>query len=250
MRALQAAVLLAACSLGAQDHEYTPGDIAEGRQRFLANCSTCHGPEGATVPGVDLGHGQFRRAATDDDLVRIIQNGIPDTAMPPTPLGDFQARTIVAYMRFMAESASTSTLSEGDPARGKILFEGKGDCTSCHRVRDIGSRLGPDLTDIGSIRRSVELEQSILEPNAEVLPQNRFYTLVKRDGTRLRGRLLNQDTFSVQLIDSNQALLGVAKSDLREHGFADGSPMPSYRGRLTSEELSDLVAYLVSLKGR
>ena len=37
----------------------------------------------------------------------------------------------------------------GDPARGKAIYEGKGDCASCHRINGVGSRLGPDLSDIG-----------------------------------------------------------------------------------------------------
>src|ERR1700674_1021621 len=37
----------------------------------------------------------------------------------------------------------------GDPARGKAIYEGKGDCASCHRINGVGGRLGPDLSDIG-----------------------------------------------------------------------------------------------------
>jgi cytochrome c1 len=35
---------------------------------------------------------------------------------------------------------------------------------------------------------------------------------------------------------------------VREHGFID-TPMPSYRATLNSQELADVVSYLVSLKG-
>jgi hypothetical protein len=70
-----------------------------------------------------------------------------------------------------------------------------------------------------------------------------------RDGTALTGRLLSHDTFTVQLLDTNQQLRSFVKGELREHGFAE-SPMPSYRGRLTPQELADVVSYLVSLKGR
>ena len=40
------------------------------------------------------------------------------------------------------------------------------------------------------------------------------------------------------------------KSALREYAFVDTSPMPSYRDRLSAEEVADLVSYLVSLKVR
>jgi putative heme-binding domain-containing protein len=134
--------------------------------------------------------------------------------------------------------------------RGKALFEGGAACLSCHRVRAAGSRLGPDLSNIGQLRRAVELEQSVLDPDAEILGGNRFYRVVTRDGVTTTGRLLNLDTFTVQMIDSKEQLRSFVKSDLREHGFVEKSPMPSYKDKLSTQELADLVSYLVSLKGK
>lgn len=239
--ALTAGVLLA-------QNAYTPGDVDDGRRLFRANCAICHGPEGDAVPGIAFGHGQFRRASSDDDLKKIILSGIDDTAMPPHNFTDFQAGTVVAYLRFLAHSASDA-VATGDPVRGQSIFEGKGGCRNCHRVRGTGSRLGPELTDVGSQRRAVELQKSILDPNAEILPQNRFFRLVTKDGATVTGRLLNQDAFTVQLLDTGERLVSFSKSNLREYSFQDKSPMPSYQGKLTPEELADVVSYLVSLKG-
>ena len=241
-------LLLAAGALLAQ-RGYTPGDVQDGQRLFLTNCEACHGPEGDAVPGVDLGHGKFRRASSDEDLMKIIQKGIQGTAMPPGNFTNFQASTIVAYLRDMAESAGRGSLPAGDAAQGKIVFEGKGACLTCHRVRGNGSRLGPDLTDIGALRRAVELERSILDPDAEILPQNRFFRVVTKDGATTTGRLLNQDAFTVQLFDDKERLLSFSKANLKEYAFIDKSPMPSYQGKLSPKELSDLVRYLVSLKG-
>jgi putative heme-binding domain-containing protein len=206
---------------------------------FLANCAACHRPEGDAVPGVDLGHGKFRRASSDADLIRII----------PSTFTNYQAGTIVAYLRDMAEPASCSGLPPGDPAAGKVIFEGKGACLGCHRVKGNGSRLGPKLTDIGELRRAIEIERSILDPDAEILPQYRSFRVVTQDGVTVTGRLLNQDTFSVQLFDDKERLLSFFKSNLKEYAFIDKSPMPSYQGKLSPKELADLVSYLVSLKG-
>jgi putative heme-binding domain-containing protein len=242
------ALVLVAGSMLAQ-RRYTPGDVQDGQRLFLANCDPCHGPEGDAVPGVDLGHATFRRASSDDDLIRIIQKGIPATAMPPSNLNNFQASTVVAYLRDMAESARRGTLAAGDAAQGKIVLEGKGACLTCHRVSGRGSRLGPELTDIGSLRRAIELEQSILDPDAEVLPQNRFFRVVSKDGATITGRLLNQDAFTVQLFDDKERLLSFFKSDLKEYAFLEKSTMPSYQGKLSPKELADIVSYLVTLKG-
>jgi putative heme-binding domain-containing protein len=120
---------------------------------------------------------------------------------------------------------------------------------SCHRVNGNGSRVGPDLSDIGKLRRAVEIEQSLVAPNDEILPQNRSFRAVTRGGQMITGRLLNQDMFSIQIIDSNEKLLSLKRADLREAEFLKDSPMPSYRDKLSSTELANLVAYLASLKG-
>jgi putative heme-binding domain-containing protein len=226
---------------------YTPGDIEEGGRIFRTNCIGCHGPEGDQVPGIDLGHGKLRESYSEEQLIKIIQNGIPGTAMPPHNLYDFQAGTVVAYLRSMATAGRTA--GTGDAARGKAIFEGKGGCLACHRVNGNGSRVGPDLSDIGSLRRTVEIEQSLIDPNAEVLPQNRFYRAVTKDGETVTGTLLNIDTFTVQIRDSKDRLLSLPRSSLRQAGFVNESPMPSYKGKLDPQELADLVTYLASLKG-
>ena len=237
----------ASIALEAQ-HSYTPADIAEGGRLFRANCVLCHGPEGDQVPGIDLGHSKFRQTYSEQALIKIIQNGIPGTAMPPHSLQDFQAETIVAYLRAVATTGRTVS-GNGNPARGKAVFEGKGGCTPCHRVGTTGSRTGPDLSDIGSQRRAVEIEQSILDPDAEILSQNRSFRVTTKSGETITGRLLNIDTFTVQLLDSKERLLAFAKANLQDWVFIDQSPMPSYRNKLSSQELADLIAYLVSLKG-
>ena len=243
------ALMLAAVTLPAQN-TYPAGDVEDGRKVYLENCAMCHGPDGDSVSGIDFGHGKFRRVSVDDDIVQILKNGIPGTAMPDfsEDLSKMNVRTVIAYVRSMASSAQ-STSAPGDAVRGKALFEGKGQCLSCHRVRDTGSRVGPDLSEIGSVRRLVELERSIVDPDAEILVQNRSIRVVTREGETITGRLLNQDSFTVQLIDSKERLLSLNKSSLKEFTFLDKSPMPFYRTQLNAQELADFVSYLVSLKG-
>ncbi len=242
------ALALTAGTLLAQ-HAYTPGDVEDGLRLFVTSCAACHGPEGDAVPGVDFSHGKFRRTLSDPDLIKIIQGGIDGTAMPPGNFNDFQAMTIVAYLRSLGASATGGTAAAGDAGRGKALVEGKGGCLSCHRVKGHGSRLGPDLSEIGGARRAVELQRSILEPDAEVRPQHRFIRVVTKDGVTTTGRLLNQDTLVVQLLDSKERMMTFPRSNLKEYAFIDKSPMPSYQGKLSPQELADVVTYLVSLKG-
>jgi putative heme-binding domain-containing protein len=245
MKAL-ATLLLFSSALLAQ-HAFTPADLEDGGRLYSNTCAACHGANGDRVSGVDLMHGKFRRAVTDDGVAAIIQKGIPGTAMPPHALTDFQAGTIVAYLRSVAAD-SGSVSGTGDAARGKLVFESKGACQTCHSVRNVGSLVGPDLTDIGAIRRAPQLERSLLDPDAEILAQNRTYRVVTREGTAITGRLLNHDVFTIQLMDA-QGLRSFQRANLKESGFVEKSPMPSYRDKLSAQELADLVSYLVSLKG-
>ena len=80
-------------------------------------------------------------------------------------------------------------------------------------------------------------------------PANRTYRVVLKDGSTVTGRLLGHDTFSVQLLDTKEQLRSFAKGDLREMGFLP-SPMPSYRGTLSPQEIADMVSYLSSLRGQ
>jgi len=229
-------------------HGYTPSDVENGGRLYRVNCSACHGPNGDLQPGVDLGHGKFKRATSDEEIAAIIARGIPGTAMPPGNFSESQALTIVAYLRTMAASSNVA-VTAGDPARGKEIFEGKGQCMNCHRVRSAGSRVGPDLTDIGMLRRTADLQKAITNPDVDAVAANRYYRVVTRDGQTVTGRLLNEDTFSIQMIDTSEKLRSFKIADLREHAFVTQSPMPSYKDKLTAAEIADLVGYLTSLKG-
>jgi len=223
-----------------------PGPPPNGEQLYMENCVECHGPEGDVVPDVDLGHGRFRRATTDPELVGIVLRGIPNTAMPPNNFTEAQASAIVQFLRAKARRAAAAA---GNIDNGQAIFTGKGNCTSCHRVNGSGSRLGPDLSEIGRLRHSTDIEQAIVDPDALIVPSNRFLRLVTRDGATITGRMLNQDAFTVQLLDSKEQLRSLMRADLKEFTFIDKSPMPSYRGKLSPQEMTDLVSYLVSLQG-
>jgi len=250
------AMVVLAAAIVAQEHSYTPADIENGARLYQSSCAGCHGPNGDMVPGIELHRGQFRRATTDTEIIRIIQSGIPGTTMPPSSFTETQAGTIVAYLRSATAAgrggrgaANAGAAVGGNVSDGKVLFEGRGACATCHRVGAVGPRLAPDLTDIGLVRGASELHQKLIDPNALVRPGNRFVEATTKRGAKVSGRLLNQDTYTIQLLDSNERLVSLSRSDLQNFTFAKESPMPSYREKLTAAELDDLVAYLVTLKG-
>jgi putative heme-binding domain-containing protein len=241
--------LWASVPLAAQEHvgQFSQVDVETGFNLYNANCITCHGANGDSVPGVSLRSGQFRRASSDSDLNRLIQTGIPGTAMPPGRFNTAELAGLVAYIRAMRDFDTRP--ARGDAGRGKAIFEGKGGCSRCHRVNGTGSRVAPDLSDIGAVRAPDALERSLIDPTGSMLPVNRSVRAVTRDGKVITGRRLNEDTYTVQLIDAQERLVSLSKADLREYTVVKTSPMPSYKNELSPGELDDVVAYLRTLKG-
>jgi putative heme-binding domain-containing protein len=240
--------LSAAAAQGPGRAEYATADIAYGAQLYTAQCSTCHGPDGAGVGGVDLRSGTFRNATTDQDLTRVIATGIPGTGMVGFRLDLGEMAGIVAYIRNM-NSFDASSVKAGDPARGRQLFERR-DCLRCHRVGAQGARVAPDLSEIGAVRSAASLQRSLVDPTSQMMPINRPVRIVTRAGATITGRRLNEDSYTVQLIDDQERLQSFDKADLKEFTIVKTSPMPAYKDALSQPELGDLLAYLLSLKGR
>jgi mono/diheme cytochrome c family protein len=214
-------LLAAGFSVHATAQHATAFDVQDGRRVYEGLCAACHGPDGNLIAGIDFSRGVYRRAYSDDELAATIMAGIPNTPMPPSPtMRRDEALRVVEYLRSMSQGRETTT--DGDARRGRALFEGK--------------------------RRTGELERSLLEPEAEVQPENRFYEVQPKSGQPVVGRLLNRDTYTVQLIDLDERLRSFKIADLREHGFGD-TPMPPAHDKLSTQEIADVVSYLSSLRG-
>ena len=228
--------------------EYLQADINFGMQVFRANCVGCHGPDGDVVDGVNLRSGQFRNAASDRDLLGVIAGGIPDTAMPAGDYNSSELTGLVAYLRTMGDFDPTGSTS-GDAARGEALYRGTGDCARCHRIGGDGSRVAPNLTNIAATRTAGSLAASLMDPTEAMLPINRPVRIVTNDGMRYNGRRLNEDTYTVQIIDENERLRSLNKDELRELTILTESPMPSYAETLNDQERADVLAFLLTLRG-
>ncbi len=136
----------------------------------------------------------------------------------------------------------------GDAGRGKALVESSG-CFDCHRIDDRGSRLGPNLTQIGSRRTAVRLRQALVAPDEEVVADNRFVRVVMKDGTTVTGKLLNQDATSVQMMNPKEELKTYLRANIGEYTIIDKGLMPSVEGKLNAQQVADIVSYLSSSKG-
>src|SRR4051794_30765573 len=109
--------------LNAQQHGTDPVQLDTGARVYSSTCSACHGPDGVQVSGVELKKGSFRHAATDDELARVIQNGIPGTAMPPNNITSQNLIALMAYLHAMRDF-KTKKVAMGDARSGRVIFEG------------------------------------------------------------------------------------------------------------------------------
>jgi putative heme-binding domain-containing protein len=228
--------------------QYAQTDIQYGSRIYAAQCAVCHGATGDTIAGVNLRTGPIQRAKTDNELRALIAAGIPGTAMPSFKFSASELTMLIAYVRNMRDF-DTRAVTLGDADRGKALFDGGGQCATCHRVNGKGPRVAPDLSDIGAIRSADAIQKSVLDPNSAILPVNRYVRAVTRDGKTITGHRLNEDTYTVQLLDEQEHLMSLSKADLRDYTVVMTSPMPAYATRLRPGEVADVVAYLLTLKG-
>jgi cytochrome c oxidase cbb3-type subunit III len=246
-----AAVLVAigAATPAAQDHgQYTQAEIDAGSRVYNRQCASCHGPNGDQVSGIDLRRQQFRRSSSDEDLARVIATGT-NAGMPPFALQPAELTGIVAFIR-AGFDLTARPVRVGTAARGKTVVEGKGGCIACHRINGIGSRVAPDLSDIGVARNVEALHRSLTDPTSGMMPINRPVRVTMKDGRTITGRRLNEDTYTVQLIDDKERLHSLTKSDMRNYVVETKSTMPAYAGKLTDAEIADVIAYLLTLRGQ
>jgi putative heme-binding domain-containing protein len=223
----------------------------KGQADFQRICSSCHGVAMATgqrmsrAEWMGVVNDMVSRGAqgTQDQLNNIVTYLAANYGKDKAPAADAAPSPPSAA----APEVTQPTPSPAEIAKGTQLLNANG-CLSCHRVGDMGSYLGSNLTGIGANRSAEQIRAALVTPNKDVAPENRSVRLVTADGKTVTGRLLNQDGFSVQLIDASSQLRSFQKADLREFTIVTTNPMPSYANQMSAQDLTDLVNYLSSLK--
>jgi putative heme-binding domain-containing protein len=201
---------------------------------------------------------------SDADMFQVISNGIPGTAMPANGtngqgvgMTDEEVWQIITYIRSQEVKAPASAV--GNAGHGRDLFYGDANCSLCHMVEGKGGRLGPELTAVGGSRTREAIIESVRDPNRRLawgltestkeFPQEyESVTVVTADGKEIKGVTLNEDSFSVQVMDANEQIHLLEKNKLRSFQKSRQSAMPKYGADILSDkDLADIVAYLVSV---
>jgi cytochrome c oxidase cbb3-type subunit III len=225
----------------------TQADIEQGKKLYGGRCAGCHGPSGDGGKGANLAVAMLPRGGTDRELYKVIRYGLPETEMPGSLMPEREIWQVAAFVRTLGRLQNET--STGDPKRGETLMSGKGGCLACHSVGLAGGRMGPALNDVGARRSPGYLRLKLMDPAGNVPELFRVVELQKRNGERISGVRLSEDTWSIQVLDFGDAVHSFWKDDLAALKVERRTPMPAYRDKLNAAELNDLVAYLVGLRG-
>ncbi|MBI2688773.1 MAG: c-type cytochrome [Acidobacteria bacterium] len=222
-------------------------DIAQGKRLYMGRCAGCHGPTGDGGKGANLAVPKLPRASEDRALYRIIRFGIPDTEMPGSLMDNHELWQTAAFVRTLGRLESAPVT--GNAQAGEKIFKTTGGCLNCHALGSQGGNIGPTLTGIGARRSSAHLKAKILDPASSVPDQFRLVQITTKAGKSLRGIRVNEDTFSIQLRDANGNFQSVWKDEIAKLVSEKKTNMPAYKGRLSDEQINDLVAFLSGQKG-
>ncbi|MYD86528.1 MAG: c-type cytochrome [Acidobacteria bacterium] len=235
----------------AQENPYeTLIDVRMGERVFRAQCGRCHGRDGRgndETGAPDLTTGQFSRVSSDAGMFDVIRDGIDGTAMIGISprASDQSVWQIVSYINSLNLDPADYDLP-GDAGRGEQVYAGAA-CSTCHMVRGQGGRTGPDLSTVGSRLDPDEIATSLSDPDAEVAPRWWTMRINRADGSTIEGLRMNEDTFTVRIMDNDENLWSFMKSEVRSLEQIKTSTMPAAEG-LNASEMDDLVAYLFSLR--
>ena len=184
----------------------------------------------------------------------------PRTPVPPPPAekpkaaavapgAAASALTAAPYDPGMVAALIEDARQHGDPIRGAEVFGSpKFACLSCHRVGDLGSMIGPDLSTTGTCLKPEEIVESIMWPRRQVKDAYAAYTIATNDGKMRQGYKMAETPKEFVFRDPASAQQFHVDKNSIEELRADGTLMPD---RLTAAmspgERRDLVRFLFDL---
>jgi putative heme-binding domain-containing protein len=131
-------------------------------------------------------------------------------------------------------------------ARGKSAFESV-QCLACHKFKDEGGSIGPDLTGVGNRFTAEYILESIILPSKVVSDQYANTQIVTRDHDVIEGRVVKDagDSLIVRPSPLSEATVTIEKKNIARTQLSKLSPMPEgLVDVLNKDEILDLIAYL------
>ena len=222
----------------------------QGKQTFTSTCAGCHGLDGrGGERAPNIADSPKVQKLSDAQIFRIIENGVPGTGMPAFhSLARSEVQAVVAYLRSLQGTERTLALP-GDPVRGETVFFGKAGCSSCHMAAGKGGFIASDLSGYARSHAVEQIRSAITSPTPGNDRQARMVTATTRGGEKYVGRIRNEDNFSLQLQTLDGTFFFVDKADLVALDTSQTLMPADYGSTLSSEELNDIVSYLMRVAG-
>jgi putative heme-binding domain-containing protein len=220
--------------------------VKNGMGLFRSRCADCHGMDARGVRSPDLTQ-VWASGRSDDGLFKTVKFGVTGTEMPANPrMFDQEIWQVLAYLRTLAASAATDP-PKGNAQNGERIF--RANCQSCHRVNNVGGRLGPDLSRIGAGRTRDTMVKQIRGAVEDFKAGYEPVTLTPNNGQAIHGVKKNEDLFTVQIMDTRERIQGYEKDKMKQVSDDTKSAMPAFGvDRLSASDLDDVVRYLQTLK--
>lgn len=241
-------LLVALAPVAAQDEFRNPlngqaAAIEDGRKVYLKSCSGCHGPTGEGGRGPNLATGRQIRRATDRQLFASLKNGVAGTDMPPTPVGEDELWQLVAFVRSLSSPAYEVPVP-GDEQAGAGVFGSKGECSRCHMIAGRGGYLGPDLTNVGMLRSLNQIREAVQKPSERWTEGYQAVTAHLKSGRKIEGVLRDRTNYALTILDATGQLHLLKQNEVTDYRLSTRSLMPETRGRLSAEEIRDVIRFL------
>jgi putative heme-binding domain-containing protein len=174
--------------------------------------------------------------------------------------GDAAVRDL--FERFLADERRAGRLGhrfkpqavlslQGDAERGKALFMGTStmQCKTCHRVKDEGGRVGPDLSAIGKKLSREQILESLAEPSKTIAQEYRTQLVQTSVGRTFTGVIVAKTASEMVIRDAQDKETRLKIDEIELTTAQPQSMMPDGLLRdLTPQQAADLLDYMSSLR--
>ena len=187
---------------------------------------------GVTLSGISMDAGLTNK---ESDVTIVVPRADPAN---PDQIGNMS----------LAAASARSLATSGDAVKGEAIFKSQS-CIACHTTADGQTLKGPHLFEIGKRYKPAELVESVLKPSVKLAQGYESYRFVMVDRLVFQGFVVSERADATVIRESDGKRREIRKSEFEERLMLKLSAMPEgLAANLMPEQLSDLIAYLQSLK--
>ena len=181
-----------------------------------------------------------------DDIEKLLKGFPPGVRQSARALLESRSEQQQQDEEVIARLFARVSVLPGDAAPGrKVFFSKQVACYSCHLMENVGGQVGPDLTLIGRVRRTIDLVEAIAVPSSTIVPGYRTHNVLTAGGQAFSGLIVRQASDAIYLRTADLSEVRIALGDIEELQASDLSIMPKGLDKtMTAQEFADLLEFL------